>query len=1133
MFPATSRWLGLAVATVALLVSAPAFSQAVTSSTITGTVSDAAGEPLPGAAVVATHLPSGTEYGTSSRADGSFTLPNVRVGGPYRLRASFIGYQPFVQEGFRLTLGDATDFDVVLADETAQLGDVVVEAGGLFDPNRSGVDTNISAEEILSTPSIGRDVADFVRLTPQAYVGNDDDDGPSISIAGQNNRYNAIYIDGAVNNDVFGLSAQGTNGGQTGSTPISIDAIEQFQVSISPFDVTQSGFTGGSINAVTRSGTNDFEGSAYGFLRNESLVGNTPGILLDEGEEGQPVSDFSSNRYGFRLGGPIIQNKLFFFVNGEILRQETPLTAQPYTGSSAGRLDEVRQTLIDELGYDPGLFGDKATSLDDDKILAKIDWNINPSNRLSARYNYVQADNTDNFRTSARSANFGNNAEFFPNRTHSTAIELNSTFGAGAANKLVVGYTNVSDDRGIVGDPFPSVEINDGPGSIFLGSEPFSTANLLDQDVLTVTNNFNLFRGAHTLTFGANLEYYSIANLFIPRNFGSYEYDDLDLDRNVDSDGDGNARNDVDVSALDAFLLSVCDRGTGQSAFCQANADRIDTYPARIFQRGYSLVDDIAGDGTSAIGAFDAVQFGLLAQDEWRVNRDLNLTFGVRVDVPKVTSTPGFAPDVFNTTIPAIEAAYDLNGARPGETPSANLYLSPRFGFNYDAGTDAQPLQLRGGSGIFVGRVPFVWPGSMFLNNGTNSGYAFRFGGRDADGNPIPFEADPAQQFTGSDFGQADVPSGRLEIFEDDFRFPTVWRSALGVDAGLPGGFVGTVEGQFTKNLENIEVVNVNLNPNSLVTVAGETGQRRVYYGDDVVIDDRYSAVHRVGSTSQGYTYDITARVQNELRDFLLEGDRLFLNLAYTYGDAFGANEGTSSQINSLWRGTPTVQGLNDLETARSQFSIGHRVLASGVFRKAFFGNAATTVSLFYTGESGRPFSYTIDNSDDMLGAPGARDAGLLFVGSNLTFENPADQAAFDAYVASSDYLSGRRGDYAERNGSRAPFENIFDLRLEQEVFANFAGRNRGLSVSLDVFNVGNLLNSDWGVRYQNPFAVELIEFRRFQDPENGDFTPVYRLDFNPEDTPTEEALFEQEVVDNGSPYSSRWFMQLGLRLNI
>ncbi|MEM0963188.1 MAG: carboxypeptidase regulatory-like domain-containing protein, partial [Bacteroidota bacterium] len=863
MRTASFGWRTLAIV-AAVLFSAPAYAQAVTSSTITGTVTDAAGQPLPSANVVATHLPSGTEYGTASRVDGSFTLPNVRVGGPYRVRATFLGFRTFEEEGFRLTLGDALELDIVLQDESAELGGVVVEAGGLFDPNRSGVDTNISSEEILSTPSIGRDVADFVRLTPQAYVDNDDDDGPAISIAGQNNRYNAIYIDGAVNNDVFGLSAQGTNGGQTGSTPISIDAIEQFQVALSPFSVTQSGFTGGAINAVTRSGTNQFEGSVYGFFRNEDFVGNTPGILLGPDDVAQPVNEFSANRYGFRLGGPIIQNQLFFFVNGEILRREDPLPAQPYAGNSAGRLDQIRQTVLDEFGYDAGTFGDKTSTLDDDKFLAKLDWNINPSNRLSARYSYSAADNTDNFQTRASAANFSNQAEFFPNRTNSLAVELNSTFGSSAANKLILGYTRVEDDRGVTGDPFPQVEIADGDGDIFLGSEPFSTANVLNQDVLTLTNNFNLFRGAHTLTFGANAEFFSIANLFIPRNFGSYEY-----------------------SSTDDFLQSVCAAGSGSSTYCQQTfpGGRPDPVSPFIYQRGYSLVDGIAGDETSAIGAFDAAQFGIYAQDEWRASDRLNLSLGLRFDVPAVLSDPNAAPDALTATVPAIEQFYDLNGAEPGSAPAANLYISPRFGFNYDAGTDEQPIQLRGGTGIFVGRVPFVWPGGMFLNNGTNSGFAFRAGflGNNSlpDGSPIPFVPGVQDQFTGSDFGQADIPSGRLEIFEDDFRYPTVWRSALGLDLGLPAGFTGTLEGQFTKTLENIQVVNVNLNPNSLVTVDGEAGERQVYFGDDIEIDDRYSAIHRVGSTSAGYTYDVTARVQNELRDFILEGDRLFVNLAY------------------------------------------------------------------------------------------------------------------------------------------------------------------------------------------------------------------------------------------------------------
>ena len=1091
-----------------LFSAAPVIGQGVTTASMRGTILDSSGETLPGANVVATHVPSGTQYGTAANSEGAFNLRGMRVGGPYRVVVSFVGFEPFTREDIFLSLGETYQLNVVLVDEAVQLEEVqVVAVGGVFDPSHTGASTRISEAEINVVPTIGRDLADFTRLTPQAYVENDDDDGPAISIAGQNNRYNAIYIDGTVNNDVFGLSAQGTNGGQTGSTPISIDAIEEFQINISPYDVSQSGFTGGSINAITRSGTNQFEGSVYSYIRNENFVGKTPGVLAErEGIQREPLPDFTNNRYGLRLGGPIIPNKLFFFGNVELLRSESPLPFnQTYDGNSAGRLDEIRQTLISELGYDPGDFGDKASSLDDDKVLFKLDWNINQNHKLSARHSYSRAENVDAFQSTSRSINFSNNSEFFPNKTNSTAIELNSLFGTDYANKLLIGYTTVDDDRGITGNPFPDVVIQDGNGEIFLGSEPFSTANVLEQDIFTITNDFNWFRGNHTVTFGTHWEFYDIGNLFIPRNFGSYEY-----------------------NSVDDFLQSVR----------AVNDPSIQPVAPRIYQRGYSLVDGVAGDGTNAIGAFNAMQAGFYAQDEWQVNDRLRLTYGIRVDIPKILDEPRFAPDALTTTIPSVAQKYDLNGAEPGKTPKALPYFAPRAGFNYDVNGD-RSLQLRGGIGVFTGRVPFVWPGGMFLNNGTNSGFIFNFGGTLPDGSPVPFIPDPQQQLTGADFGQTDIPSGRLEIFEEDFRYPQVLRTSLAVDREFPGGLIGSIEGQFTKTLSNILVTNVNLNPDALTTTDGP-GQRQIYFGDNRVIDPRYSAIHRVGTTSKGYTWDITAALQKHFADALGEDSDVILRGSYTYGDAYVVNDGTSSQINTLWRSMEVgANNPNDLDLTRSDFSIGHRILASVTLRKEFLKNLGTTLSLFYTGESGRPFNYTIDNSDALMNAPGWRDFGLMYVPNNaseLTWEGDAaaSAAALERFIESSDYLSSRRGKFAERNGSRLPFENIFDLKFSQELFANLGNRRTKFEFTLDIFNVGNLINKDWGLRY-NKFTsssnggFELVEFRGFVDPDNGDLTPIYRLEFDPDETPTEEAFFDQQIKDSGS-YSSRWYMQMGFR---
>ena len=1094
------------VSLLALFVSLPAYGQGVTTSSMRGTIIDNNGETLPGASVVAVHTPSGTQYGSAANLEGAFNLRGMRVGGPYTVTVSFVGYQTFTRNDIFLRLGETFQLNAALLEDAVQLDGIeVVASGGVFDPSRVGTGTSISEEQLNYAPTIGRDLADFTRLTPQAYVENDDDDGPAISIAGQNNRYNAIYIDGAVNNDVFGLSAQGTNGGQTGSTPISIDAIEEFQINISPYDVTQSGFTGGSINAVTRSGNNEFEGSVYSYFRNEAFVGKTPGVLADFDDisrEGLP--DFSSNRYGMRLGGPLVKNKLFFFANVELLRSETPQPFENYIGASASRVDEIRSTLQSELGYDPGDFGDKASTLDDNKFLLKLDWNINQNHKLSARHSYSDSENIDAFRSSTRSLNYGNNSEFFPNKTNSTAIELNSTFGTNYANKLLIGYTKVEDDRGFSGSPFPEIIVRDGDGTIFLGSEPFSTANILEQDIFTITNNFNVFSGNHTLTFGTHLEFYDIGNLFIPRNFGSYEY-----------------------NSLDDFLQSVR----------AVNDPNIDPVAPRIFQRGYSLVDGVAGDGTNALGAFDAMQIGFYAQDEWQVNDDFRLTYGVRVDFPKVTSNPNFAPDALTTTIADISQFYDLNGATPGETPDALPYISPRIGFNYDVNGN-QTLQLRGGIGVFTGRVPFVWPGSMFLNNGTNSGYIFNFGGTLPDGSAVPFIPDPQQQLTGSSFGQSDIPSGRLEIFEDGFRYPQVLRTSLAIDRDLGNGLIGSLEGQFTKTLKNILVTNVNLNPNAVQMTTGPGS--RPFYSGDVVIDPRYSAVHRVGNTSDGHTWDITASLSKRFDEALGQDSDLILNGSYTYGDAFAVNDGTSSQVNTLWRSMEVSDNLpNNLSLSRSDFSLGHRILASVTVRKEFLNNLGTTFSLFYTGESGRPFNYTIDNSDALINAPGFRDFGLLYVPNNaseLTWEGDAaaSAAALNNFIESSDYLSDRRGKFTQRNGSRLPFENIFDFKFSQELFANLGNRRTKLEFTLDIFNIGNLINKDWGLRY-NKFTsssnggFELVEFRGFVDEDAGNFTPVYRLEFDPERTPTEDDFFKDQIKDTGS-YSSRWFMQMGFR---
>jgi outer membrane receptor for ferrienterochelin and colicin len=1104
-----------------------AHAQAVTTAAVTGQVTGTDGQPLANVQIAVLNMATGAQRGVLTRDDGRYLIPGLRPGGPYRIEAQLIGFGTEVADSVSLALGETRQIDFALQSQAVALEGIAVEAnrGQNVAP---GVRTVVTERQIASSPTLNREIVDLARFTPQAFVANEDDDGAAISIAGQHNEANGLFIDGLVNNDVFGLAAQGTNGGQTGAPPISFDAIEQLQIAISPFDVTQSGFTGGAINAITRSGTNEFTGSFYYQLRNENLAGETPGPIPDSARA--KLADFSTGRYGFRLGGPIVQNKLFFFLNGELFRSETPRPFTPslYRGESGGRLGEIRQVLQEELGYDPGDFGTSASTLDDNKVLGKLDWNINDQHRASLRHSYSHSDNIDAFGSSSSTINYANDSEVFPNTTNSTALELNSTFEGGVyANKLLLGMTFVSDDRNFAGDPFPAVAIEDGSGVfINMGPEAFSTGNILEQSIFSVTNNFNIFRGRHTLTVGGHFEYYDILNLFLRQNFGDYDYE-----------------------SVDDFLQSVCAAGNGSSAYCQQLRDEMGgtISPARPsrYQRGFSLVDDRIGDASDASAAFSAYQIGFYVQDDFQLSDRLRLTGGLRVDVPKITTDPRFAPDVFETTIPDISAVNDLEGARPGETPKAQPYFAPRLGFNYEATDNAT---VRGGLGVFTGRVPFVFPGAMFTNNGTTAGFIDTRNDLPG-GGPVPFIPDPTNGLTAEDFGQDAIPSGELDIFAEDYKYPRVFRTSLGVDMDLPWDLVGTLEGQYTKTMDAITVRNVNFRAQN--DQLDGPDNRPVYnYGIDTRfnsfnvgatnIDTRYTSIMLVSNTGEGYTYDLTASLQKELFD-----RNLFLRLAYTYGDSYSTNDATSDQIFSVWRFNENVRGLNDLDVARSDFSIGNRVLGLATYRQEFLNNLATTISLVYIGESGRPYSYQIGNNFGFTGE-GSGTAPLVYVpnqASDLqwapftfggrTYTVAEQQAAFESFVNADDHLSEQRGTYSERNASRTPFEHVVDVKLAQELFANVGGRRNTIEATLDIFNFTNLLNKDWGWRYDPGFrTVDLLRFERFRDPVNGDLTPVYTfrlLDADGNFLTTADDYWDTEILDFGT-YGSRWLMQFGLR---
>ncbi len=1046
--------------------------QGVTTSGMNGRVVDASGEALPGATILAVHQPTGSQFGNVSDVSGYYRIPNMNVGGPYKITVSFVGYENYEREGIYLTLGQTFKLNVTLSEGATELEEVVVSAGAgdIFDGNRTGAETVISEEQINTLPTVARDLSDFTRTTPQAAVTG----GGGLSIAGMNNRFNAIYFDGAVNNDVFGLTDQGTNNGQSNVSPISIDAIEQFQVVLAPFDVRLGGFAGGGINVVTRSGTNNFEGSAYFLTRNESLAGKTP--TDDENADRTKLAEFTAQTYGFRLGGPIIKDKLFFFVNGELQRNETPqpFDFNTYLGdASLAEINAFRDRLINQFGYDPGGFVDNTEETNSDKLLIKLDWNINERHKLMVRHSYTRGEFINPSRSNNTNINFFNAGRFFPSDVHSTTVELKSNFSNTVSNNLIIGVTTSRDDADPLGDNFPRLQIFDGDGTINAGSEVFRTANQLDTDVITVTNNLSLYKGRHTLTFGTHNEFYTVYNLFIRRNFGEYRWFSLEEFMNGD------------------------------------NADR--------YRRNYSLVDDVTGDGSAAAADFSAMQLGFYVQDEFEVNDNLKLTAGVRVDIPVFNDDPPVAPGFNETTIPTLEAAgWDLEGAQAGNMPSAQFLVSPRIGFNYDLKGD-KTTQIRGGIGIFTTRIPFVWPAGSYTNNGVISGATTQF--------DVPFNSDWQNQPTAADFGEQDViPSGQIDLFAEDFRFPQVLRTNIAIDQKLPWGLIGTVEFMYSKLFNNTFYQNVNLRP-STTRLTGTPDDRLLY--QDVFtnpIDDTYEGIYLATNTDEGYSYNFTVQVQKPFTNGFAA------SAAYTFGRSESVFENTSSQNSSQWRGMHAINGRNFAQLGRSEFDVASRVIGSVSYRWQPVNAFALTGSLFYSGQSGAPFSYIyndqgqVNGEDDrernLIYVPRSADEIVLVQNGDMT---PAQQwTALNNYIENDDYLSERRGRYAERNMSRTPFESIVDFRILADFYVTSGSTKHNLQVSFDIFNFGNFINKDWGRRYFNgSFGnVELLDFEGFLSDGT---TPTFTFDG---ETEAQDFL----NIDDSGINSSRWQAQLGVR---
>ncbi|MBA4312202.1 MAG: hypothetical protein C0417_06195 [Chlorobiaceae bacterium] len=1067
----------LLVAVFTILFCLNLYAQGVTTSAIYGTIKDDAGTPMPGANIIATHIPSGTKYGTTSRDNGDYNLPGLRVGGPYTISASSVGFAAQEFTGIHLQLSQSLRQNFALAEEAVRVGEVLItaERSQILNAARGGAATNVAREQIDRLPTISRNFADYFKLSP--YFN-----GVSTSAAGRNSKYNNIQIDGSNFNDIFGLGSTGTPAGQASVTPISLDAIEEFQIVVSPFDVRQGGFTGAGVNAITRSGTNAFAGSAFYYGRNQNLTGVSPDTLKNK------VPDFTDYSIGFRLGGPIIENKLFFFVNGEVARRESPFTrtfgadrigTNTYTVSEDS-LNLLTNYLKSKYGYETGSWSTIPWVDDNDKIFMRFDYNLSENHKLTARWNYLSSIN-DNSPSRFRTATdiFSENARYkLINRTHSIAVQLTSLFGNRFSNDLIIGYVNQFDNPKYYGQAFPTIEIktvdttkiDKSVQRLAIGSEQFRHRNELGQNVFEVTDNFSWYLPDHTITVGAKLDFIQFRNLFIESNFGLYRY-----------------------NSIAAFL----------------NNQRPAEYNFR-----YSATSDPLQEANWGFR-----QYGFYAQDEWTVNSRLKLTGGIRFDIPTYPDTPN-RNTAFDSTFTAL--GYDL---RTDKLPNTFVSISPRLGFNY-AVDEERNTQARGGVGIFYGRFPAVWVSNQYSNTGVDF-YTWTTV-------PDSFIADPFAQPKAA----TTLPTAEVNVTDPNFKAPSILRINLAFDQKLPFDLVASIEGIYSKSINEVYYENINLagtKTNGGITPDGKlvTENREVWSLLDTVtgkyrsstgnanqrlINPRFTAVYLVKNTNQGYNANIVVQIQ---RQSALDG--FYGNLAYTWGLAKDIGGSNSTTASSGWRFNPSTGNPNAPELSFADNDRTHRIFTTLSYRHDWgWKGLATTVGLFYNGLSGRPFSYLVDgdvngdglSDNDLAYIP--KDANDIILVNSTGVVLPKDDAAYSGlmnYIDNDDYLKDNKGNISERNAARSPWSHQIDLRINQEI-PTFDGHK--LELTFDILNVANLLSNDWGwIKLASD--TKLMKFHSVQPTGTDAGKPRYQwLPFSDPAIP--------------SNLTSRWQAQFGIR---
>jgi hypothetical protein len=1131
--------------TLVLMLAAYAGAMAqITTASLTGKVVGAksgnsgAVEELPGANIVATHVPSGSNYGTLSQADGRFVIQGMRVGGPYTVKVSFVGYKEQVFEGVFLNLGTSANLNVSLVDESTQLQEVVVSGNrnDIFSADRTGAAASFDRNAINSLPTIGRTINDIVKYN--AYSNGQ-------SFAGQDARLNNFTVDGAVFNNGFGLGNSAQAGGRTGTTPISLDAFDELQVNVAPFDVRQSGFAGAALNAVTRSGTNELSGSVYSLSRNNDFVGKSA--------DGIKLAPFTvdESTWGFRIGAPIIKNKLFIFGNYEAFKSSVPALSFFPTGSEStsnlsrttlADMKDLASYTLSKLGWDAGELYGFNNQTNSKKALVRLDYNINDNHKLAVRYSQHDSDaeilisgsnssNTAGFgnRTNSLTALSPQNTGYIiEDNTRSLAAELNSNFGGKFSNKFIATYNYQSEDRRYRTSLFPTIEIQSG-GSTYtsLGFDPFTPSNKLRYSTLNLTDNFTYYSGKHIITGGLAYEKYKSDNLFFPVSNGLYVYSSIaDYKR-----------------AVDDFLLNP-------------NAT---TSPVSVVR--YNLRYSLLPGGAEPWQTLNVSTYSFYAQDEYQATDKFKLTVGLRGDVFSYDNST--AVDFTNPIVSALTFKDENNNdykVNTGAFPSANLLLSPRVGFNYDLKGD-QTTQIRGGSGIFVSRIPQVLVSNQLGNNGVNTAVI------SGTGTAYPFRTDPAtlpaavRPPASTDLSKL-LPYA-INATDPDLKYPTVWKTDIAVDQKLPFGLVGTVELIYNKNIQALRYIDANLKaPNRIFAGSddrdrfpgsGVSGSGTATSPQNVArfINPAVTNVFVLKNYQRGDYYTLTFKVEKPT----VKGFGGFA--AYTYGLARDVQSvGSTVQANM-----PTTVGQNYLFNAFADNDLRHKIIGYANYRLNYDiaggVGGSTMFTLGLSATSGRKLSYSLGNTDlngdgqgnDLIYVPKSASEltfAPLTVGSGssaVTYSSVDQVAAFEKYIQGNDYLNSKRGSFAERNGDALPWLNSWDFTVLQE-FNYKNGPNakkHTIQVRLDILNVANLLNDKWGVSWTptaavngQPAPLNLATSGTGSTSSGFDATgkPIYRLATQTITNPdgTSSVILLRDSYVKSIAVGSVWQAQLGLR---